>query len=104
MQCRREVQQVGGFVVDRHSGTVRRIDLIDDIPFAIAAELVLDPPGLRCNGGNRRRSLVAVPVFQQYLARAPHGPKSASPAVLSRNDLEFTSGAAGAGHRYRENL
>jgi hypothetical protein len=24
--------------------------------------------------------------------------------VLSRNDLEFTSGAAGAGHRYRENL
>src|SRR5690606_34943707 len=50
MELGGEIEQVCGFRVDVHRGALRRIDPIDDVARAIAAELLLDAPGFFCDG------------------------------------------------------
>src|SRR5688572_33355787 len=72
MQEGGEVEEVGGLFVDSHGGTLRGIDLRDEVIGAIAAVLVLDAPGAGCHRLGYLPGLLFPFRFDQHFARAPH--------------------------------
>src|SRR5690606_35842256 len=49
-----EIEQVGGFPIDVHRPALRRVDAVDDVAPAIAAEFLLDAPGFFRDGTDLR--------------------------------------------------
>lgn len=90
VQAYREIQKVGRFFVnvDRTSG--RGIDTGNDIPVEVAAEFILDSPGLRSNERREFEGVCTSRGFANKLARTSHSLESALPGVLGQVEPDVT--------------